>query len=74
MVPLDQQTVSLEHAAQVANVDGHGKDDGGVVLSCYGVQGLQVSQLKGKIVEFLFYLTHDKSSKFLSNLADPPHS
>ncbi len=29
---------SLEHAAQVADVDGHGEDDGGVVLGRYNVQ------------------------------------
>ncbi len=28
---------SLEHAAQVADVDGHGEDDGGVVLGRYRV-------------------------------------
>ncbi len=38
--------LSLEHAAQMPDVDGHGEDDGGVVLGSYGVQCLQVSQLK----------------------------
>jgi hypothetical protein len=32
----------------MADVDGHGEDDGGVVLGSYGVQCLQVSQLKHK--------------------------
>jgi hypothetical protein len=32
----------------MSDVDGHGEDDGGVVLGSYGVQCLQVSQLKHK--------------------------
>jgi hypothetical protein len=43
-------SVSLEHAPQMPDVDGHGEDDGWVVLGSYGVQCLQVSQLKQVLV------------------------
>ena len=33
------------------NVDGHGEDDGGVVLSGDSTEGLQISQLKYQILK-----------------------
>ena len=53
--------MSLSFEKVVSQIDGHWKDDGGVVLGGDAVQSLQISQLKTKTKNYDESLSKKKS-------------
>ena len=47
-------------------VDGHGEDDGGVVLGGYAVQRLEVTKLQRKRRGFMYYSIHIAQNRWNS--------